>query len=94
MFSGPGFPLSSKGLFYAANRMNNKMQRRSAINLLKSVLLVTLLPAVCACSTESWKQTGYETLQNIHQQQCEKNFSMECGERKSYEAYKREIEDP
>ena len=33
------------------------------------------------------------TLQNIHRQQCEKVFSMDCGERKSYEAYKREIED-
>ena len=93
MFSGSGFPLGGKRLFHATNEMNNNMQCRSAINLLKSVMLVTLLPAVCACSTESWKQTGYETLQNIHQQQCEKNFSMECGERKSYEAYRREVED-
>ena len=69
------------------------MQRRPTFNLFKAVLLAMLLPAVCACSTESWKQTGYETLQNIHQQQCEKNLSTECGERKSYEAYRREVED-
>ena len=63
------------------------------MNPLKALLLAMLIPAVCACSTESWKRTGYETLQNIHQQQCEKNLSMECGERKSYEAYRREVED-
>jgi hypothetical protein len=93
MISGSGIPLGGRRLFYAANEMNINMQSRSIINLLKSVLLVTLLPAVCACSTESWKQTGYETLQNIRQQQCEKNLSMECVERKSYEAYRREVED-
>ncbi len=82
-----------KRLFYAANDINNKMQGRSTTNLLKLVLLATLLPEVCACTTESWKRTGYETLQNIHQQQCEKNLSMECEERKSYEAYRREVED-
>lgn len=68
------------------------MIRRSTINPLKAVLLATLVPAVCGCSTESWKRTGYETLQNIHQQQCEKNLSMECEERKSYDAYQRDVE--
>jgi hypothetical protein len=92
MFSGSGFPLGGKRLFYAANDMSNKMQSRSTFNLFKAVLLATLLPAVCACSTESWKRSGYETLQNIHQQQCEKNLSTECSERKSYEAYRREVE--
>ena len=57
-------------------------------------MLATLLSVVSGCSTESWKRTGYETLQNIHQQQCEKNLSgsSECGERKSYDAYRREVE--
>ena len=63
------------------------------MNPLKALLLAMLVPAVCACSTESWKRTGYETLQNINQQQCEKNLSMECDERTSYEAYRREVED-
>ena len=56
MFSGSGFPLGGKRLFYAANDMNNNMQRRSTINLLKSVLLATILPGVCGYSTESWKR--------------------------------------
>ena len=63
------------------------------MNQLQSLLLAALLAAVCASCTESWQRTGYETLQNIHQQQCEKNLSMECDERKSYEAYRREVED-
>jgi hypothetical protein len=69
------------------------VQRSSIMKPLKAVLFATLHLAVCACSTESWKRTGYETLQNIHQQQCEKTFSMECGERKSYDAYRREVEE-
>jgi hypothetical protein len=79
--------------FYAANGMNSSMQRNSTFRLLKSVLLAMLLPAVCACGTEAWKRTGYETLQNIHQQQCEKTLSVDCGERKSYDAYQREVEE-
>jgi hypothetical protein len=66
---------------------------RSTVNPLNTVLLATLLTAVCGCSTESWKRTGYETLQNIKQQQCEKNLSKECEERKSYDTYQREIEE-
>ena len=63
------------------------------MNLLQSLLLAALLAAACASCTESWKRTGYETLQNINQQQCEKNLSRKCDERKSYEAYRREVED-
>jgi hypothetical protein len=69
------------------------MQRRSTINLLASVLLAALLPVVCGCSMDSWKRTGYEMLQNLHQQQCEKYISMKCEERKSYDAYQREVEE-
>jgi hypothetical protein len=59
---------------------------------LKPLLLATLHPAGFGCSTEAWKRAGYEALQNIHQQQCEKNFSLDCEERKSYEAYRREVD--
>jgi hypothetical protein len=81
--------------FDAAIGITNDMQRRLTINLLESVLLATILPTVCGCSTESWKRTGYETLQNVRQQQCEKSLSEtgQCGERKSYETYRREVEE-
>jgi hypothetical protein len=95
MFSGPGSRCLGKLPFYAAIDISNDMQRRSIINLLKSVLLAMMLPAVYGCSTESWKRTGYETLQNVHQQQCEKSLSdsSQCGERKSYDMYRREVEE-
>jgi hypothetical protein len=62
---------------------------------IKIVLLAMLLSAASGCSSESWKRTGYETLQNIKQQQCDKNPSAsgECGERKSYDAYQREVKE-
>lgn len=47
---------------------------------------------VSACSTESLKRTGYETLQNVQEQQCQKELSSECPERESYDAYQRERE--
>jgi len=71
------------------------MRGKCSTNRFKAGLLAMLLAAVCACGTESWKRTGYETLQNIQQQQCEKTLSdsRECGERKSYETYRREVEN-
>jgi len=53
----------------------------------------TLLP-VCllvapGCSTDTLSRTGYETLQNIGAQQCEKDLSADCPEHESYESYRR-----
>lgn len=60
---------------------------------IKVVWLALLFSLASGCSTEAWKRTGYETLQNIHQQQCAKSFSTECGERQSYDAYQRKVEE-
>lgn len=46
-----------------------------------------------ACSTESVQRTGYETLQNIGEQQCEKDLSADCPERRSYDEYRQELKD-
>ena len=92
----PGLPAGAgRQPFDAAIGMSSDMQRRLTINLIKSVLLATILSTVCGCSTESWKRTGYETLQNVHQQQCEKSLSesSQCGERRSYDRYRREVEE-
>lgn len=51
---------------------------------LSFVLLVGLL---AACSTETVKRTGYETLQNIRQQDCYKTPSVECEQRERMEVY-------
>lgn len=53
-------------------------------------LLVGIVCLMPACSREAVKRTGYETLQNIKEQQCEKDLSSECPERESYDAYQKE----
>lgn len=42
-----------------------------------------------ACSREAVQRTTYETLQNLGEQQCEKDLSAECSERQSYDEYRR-----
>jgi hypothetical protein len=61
------------------------------------VLLVAgVILMASACSTESAKRTGYETLQNMREQECQKDLTSECEKRESYEAYqrnKKEVEE-
>lgn len=58
------------------------------ILLLGGVILWTL-----GCSTESWKRTGYETLQNIEDERCLRDWSSDCPERESYDEYQRKRQD-
>jgi hypothetical protein len=53
------------------------------------LFLAALLPAVHGCTREALSRAGYETLQNIGQQQCEQDLSAGCPERRSYEEYRR-----
>jgi predicted acetyltransferase len=46
-----------------------------------------------ACSTEFYKKTGFEMLQNIHEQQCQQELSAQCPQRESYEEYQRKLKD-
>ena len=55
-------------------------------------LFTGLIIAISACSTGSLKRTGYETLQNIGEMQCQKELSSECQKRESYDAYQRKLE--
>ena len=52
--------------------------------------LACILPFVAACTREQLTRTGYETLQNIGKQQCERDPSAACTQRSSYEEYRRE----
>ena len=57
---------------------------------LKLAVCVLLLSALaCACSSEDVRRTTYETLQNVGEQQCDKDLSGDCPERQSYDEYHR-----
>jgi hypothetical protein len=53
------------------------------------VLCLVVVALVSGCSSETAKRTTYETLQNVHEQECLKNPAMDCGKRDSYEDYQR-----
>ena len=55
--------------------------------------LVGITISMLACSTEDVIRTSYETLQNIQEIQCQKDLSVECPERESYDAYQRKLQD-
>jgi hypothetical protein len=56
------------------------------------LLCATLLTMV-GCSRENAKRIGYETVRNIGQQQCLKDYSADCPERDSYNEYERKREE-
>lgn len=61
-------------------------------------LFLAFIALTAGCSSEMAKRTAYETLQNVHEQECLKNRKSpdDCGRRESYEDYerKRKAEDP
>ncbi len=54
------------------------------------LLGLAIVVLLSGCSSETAKRTAYETLQNVREQDCLKNPSMECGKRQSYEDYERQ----
>ena len=57
---------------------------------ISSVLCVALLLVTAGCSRETLQRTGYETLQNLEDQRCQKDWSAECRPRESYDSYRRD----
>jgi hypothetical protein len=57
--------------------------------LIRLIIALNFCAAITACSSEGVKRTTYETLQNVGEQQCEKDFSSDCPERQSYDEYRR-----
>lgn len=62
------------------------MQARLCIAVVSLLLLQ-------ACSRSVWQRTGYETLQTMQAQQCEKALSADCPERMRYEEYQQQRSD-
>ena len=56
------------------------------------MLCLSMIALVSGCSSETAKRTAYETLQNIHEQECLKdpNSPSDCRKRDSYEDYQRQ----
>jgi len=50
-------------------------------------LLLAIIVLTSGCSGDTAKRTAYETLQNVHQQECLKDPSLKCEKRESYEDY-------
>ncbi len=53
------------------------------------LLVLAGVVLISGCSADTAKRTAYETLQNVHEQECLKNPAMNCGKRDSYEEYER-----
>ncbi len=56
-------------------------------------LSYALVLNAAGCSADSLQRTGYETLQNIEEQRCQKDLSAECAPRESFDAYQREKQE-
>jgi len=54
-----------------------------------SLFAIGVIMVIQGCSQELLNRTAYETLQNIHKQQCEETLSDECMKQKSYHEYQR-----
>ena len=61
-------------------------------NLCYAVMLM-LFQLLQGCSADVAKRTAYETLQNMHQRECMQNPALECGQRESYDDYKRQRDE-
>jgi hypothetical protein len=57
--------------------------------LIRLISALFFCVVMTACSSEGVKRTTYETLQNVGEQQCEKELSSDCPERQSYDEYRR-----
>lgn len=61
-----------------------------AITTSACLIAVIALPlAGAGCSQEAAKRTSFETLQNLREQQCNRDLSGHCPPRQDYEAYRR-----
>ncbi|MDX8385445.1 MAG: hypothetical protein R8M11_02890 [Gallionella sp.] len=58
-----------------------------------NVILAVLIVLLCAgCSSEAVKHTTYETLQNVKEQNCRQDPSMDCEKRETYNDYQHQRE--
>jgi hypothetical protein len=60
------------------------------VDKFSGLLCLIIIVMTVGCSADTAKRTAYETMQNVREQECLKNPSMECGKRQSYEDYERQ----
>lgn len=65
----------------------------SKVTLYASFLITGYAVVATACSAETMKRTGYETLQNIRAQECSRTPSVECEKREQLEVYEDKRQD-
>jgi hypothetical protein len=53
------------------------------------LLSLAIIALAAGCSSDTAKRTAYETLQNIHEQECLNNPSLKCEKREYYDDYER-----
>lgn len=53
------------------------------------VVLSSLIAGLSGCSADSIKRASYQTLQNLGQAQCQKQFSEDCSNRPGYDDYQK-----
>ncbi len=59
------------------------------MNINVRALLVVIAGLASACSTDSAKRLTFETLQNVKEQECQKERSSDCQKREGYDDYHR-----
>jgi hypothetical protein len=56
--------------------------------------LFILIFMLCSCSADTVKRLTYESVQNLRQQQCQKNLSAtDCNTRQSYDSYQQDLQE-
>lgn len=60
---------------------------------MKFVLVPGVMVLLTGCSADSAKRTAYETLQNVQQRECVENSGLDCGQRDSYDEYRRKRDE-
>lgn len=63
------------------------------MRILGYAVMPILFLLLSGCSADVAKRTAYETLQNIHQRECMQNPAVECGQRESYDDYKKKRDE-
>lgn len=57
-------------------------------------LLLVGVALAAGCSGETWRRTGYETLQNMQAQECQAQPGQQpCPPRQTYEEYRRDRQE-
>lgn len=57
------------------------------------IFIMSLFLITAGCSKNQVKRTAYETLQNVRQQECSRELSVDCEKRERMEVYEDKREE-